>query len=179
VSPRDIATAALAGLAALVSLTLLVQLGHRANVAADTVTAVRRDGREIDVLLDRAANAGVLGAGWDRPVLNQGARSIAQTAYLALPTSTAAGDVELTLVVAGETPPAHDRPVALAVGSVPIGTFRPRAGAEETFRLRVPAAARSQSYQIIVAFDLTGGHAGPTPPPLRVLKARTRVAPPV
>jgi hypothetical protein len=174
--PRDIALAALGGLAVL---TLLAQLCHRANLAADAAQAIRRDSVGVTVLLDRAANAGVLGAGWDHPILNQGVTTNAPAADLLLPTSTAAGDLELTLVLASGAPATRDRPVAIAIDQTPVATWTPRTESEETVRLHLPAAARERSYQVTVAFDLTGGRPGPaSPPPIRVLKATTRITPP-
>jgi len=177
VSSHTSIAVALGGLAAAVSLSLLVQLSGRADDAADTVSAVRRDGRSVSVLVDRAAGTG-LGIGWDRPILNQGATSNASMAYLIMPTSTATGDLELTLVLADGAPATRDRPVNVAVGVTPVGSWTPGADGEETVRLRVPAAARPKSYELTLVLDLTGGRPGPTaPPPIRILKASTRVLP--
>lgn len=175
-SPRKLGPIAFGGLVAVMALFLLVQLGHRADTAVDTVSAIRRDGRSVTVLLDRAVGAGVLGVGWDRPILGQGATSNAQASYLVLPTSTAAGDLELTLVMAGGAPATRDRPVNIAIGPTPVGAWSPKTDGEETIRLRVPQAARTQSYEVTVVLDLTGGVASPTaPPPFRILSASTRV----
>lgn len=177
-SPRNMAPVALGGLAAVVSLSLLVQLSRRADVAADAVSAIRRDGRSVSVLADRAAGTGLIGIGWDRPILGQGATSNAQIAYVILPTSTAAGDLELTLVLAGGAPASRDRPVNVAVNLTPVGSWTPKTDGEETIRLRVPAAARPKSYELTLVFDLAGGRAGVTPPPpIRILKAATQVLP--
>lgn len=178
-SRRNFGPVALGGLAAVVSLGLLVQLSGRADDAAGAVSAVRRDGRSVSVLVDRAAGTGLVGIGWDRPILGQGATSNAPMAYLILPTSTAAGDLELTLVLAGGAPTLRDRPVDVAVNVTPVGSWTPETDGNETIRLRVPAAARPQSYEVTVVFDLTGGRPGSaSPPPIRLLKASTRVAPP-
>jgi hypothetical protein len=177
-SPRDLAPAALGGLAAVAALSLLVQLSSRADDVAGAVSAVRRDGRSVSVLVDRAAGTGLVGVGWDWPILNQGATSNAAMAYVILPTSTAAGDLELTLVLAGGAPTLRDRPVRVAIGPTPVGHWTPKSNGEETIRLRVPAAARAQSYEVTAVFDLTDGRPGPTPPPpIRLIKASTRVVP--
>jgi hypothetical protein len=176
---RAFGYAAFGGLATLASAVLLLQLSQRADTAADTVSAIRRDGRSVTALLDRGLGAGVLGVGWDRPVLGRGAMSTAQAAYLVLPTSTAAGDLDLTLVLDAGNPALRDRPVTVLIGPTPIGTWTPKTGGEETIRLVIPRAARTQSYEVTVMFDLTGGRASPVAaPPIRIVSASTRVSRP-
>jgi hypothetical protein len=170
---------AFGGLATLMSAILLTQLSHRADIAVDQVSAIRRDGRSVTIKMDRAFGAGVLGVGWDRPLLGQGATSTAQAAYLILPTTTTAGDLELTLVMGSGSPAARDRPVTVAIGPTPIGTWTPKTDGNETIRLVIPRATRTQSYEVTVMFDLTGGRASPVAaPPIRIVSASTRIARP-
>jgi hypothetical protein len=176
---RAFGPVAFGGLVALMSAILLVQLGHRADTAADTVSAIRRDGRSVTVLMDRAPGTGVLGVGWDRPTPGQDPMSTAQAAYLVLPTTTAAGDLDLILVLGSGNPAARDRPVTVSIGPTPIGTWTPKTDGDETIRLIIPRATRTQSYEVTVMFDLTGGRASPVAaPPIRIVSASTRVSRP-
>ncbi len=162
--------AILGGLAALLALFLLVQLSGRANLAYDASAPIRRDMRQVTVLFDRAALAGVLTEGWSAPVPGQGATSNGPAPSVLLPTSTAAGDVALTLVVASVDPALADRPVRARIGETTIAVWTPRGAAEKTLDLTVPAKARVQSYQLAVTFDAPG--------PIRIVSASTRIVRP-
>jgi hypothetical protein len=159
--------AVVGGAAVLLAVFLLVQLGVRANKAYDANAAIRRDPRQISILFDRAAHAGVLGEGWGTPVTGQGAKSTGPAPVLLLPTSTAAGDVDLTLVIAPEGAGSPERMVTVRVGETIVGVWTPRVGSEEALHLTVPAEARAASYQLAVTFDTSG--------PIRVIRATTRI----
>lgn len=167
---RALGSGALALLSLLAGAILLAQLSQRADRAADLVSPIRNDIRQVTVLLDRATGTGVLDAGWSTPVLGQGVTSNAAIAGLHLPTSTAAGDVELILVLAS-SPRAPDQSVTVRVGATPVGTWTPHGDREETLRFIVPSKVRSTSYQLDVGFDLPGA----PPPPIRALSASMRV----
>ncbi len=158
------------GLGALAAVALLVQLSQRADRAADLASPIRNHVGNVTVLLDRAAGTGVLDAGWAAPILGRGVSSNAAIAGLHLPTSTAAGDVELILVLASD-PRGPDQAVTLRVGATPIGTWTPRGERAEAVRFVVPRQVRSASYQLDVGFDLPGA----PPVPIRVLSASSRV----
>lgn len=172
-SPRGLGRSALGALAILLGVILLVQLGARANRAADAVSAVRRDGRSVTVLFDRAAAASILGQGWEAPAAGQGALSNAGTAYVVMPTSTAAGDVELCLGLRPAAPDAGQRLVGVWVDTTAIGAVTPRAEGDKAECLIVPSAVRSRSYELVVLLDLVVG--APAPSPIRLVSASTRI----
>lgn len=167
---RALGSGALALLALVAGAVLLAQLSQRADRAVDRVSPIRNTIQQVTVLFDRATGTGVLDAGWTTPAPGQGVWSNATIAGLHLPTSTAAGDVELILVLAS-SPRVPDQSVTVRVGATPVGTWTPHGDRVETLRFIVPGKVRSASYQLDIGFDLPGA----PPPPIRALSASTRV----
>lgn len=168
---RPIALAGLLGLA----IFLFVQLAGRADVAYEAATPIRNDIRAVTVLFDRAQGTGTAREGWGNPSLGQGVWSTTSAPTLLLPTSTARGDVELTLVVASGL---RARPVVIKAGDTPvgvrpIGTWTPKGEAEETVRVIAPQALRPLPYQLLVTFDLNQPDGQPQA--IRIVSAKARI----
>lgn len=177
-SARLLGHFALGGLAAFAALFLFARLGARANDAYEAATPIRSDVRSVTVLFDRAGETGVLREGWGLPIAGQGAWSTTPAPILLLPTSTAAGDVELTLVMASAAPGVRARPLAVWVGDHPVGVrqvgvWAPRTAGDETVRFIVPRALRAHPYQLLVTFDLAGGSSPPQA--IKVVSASSRI----
>jgi hypothetical protein len=171
-SPRWLGRVAFGGLAVLVGVSLLTQVAARANRAGDEASTIRRDGRSITVLFDRTAPAPPLGLGWAKPEPGHGALSNDRTAYVLMPTSTAAGDVELCLVLAFPGPGPRQGPVKVSIDENPIGAWTPRTNGEETACFVAPAPVRFRSYDLLIVFDLADGG------PIRIVRASSRIRPP-
>jgi len=168
---------ALVGLFAL-GVFLFVQLAGRADRAYEAATPIRNDIRAVTVLFDRAEGSGTAREGWGNQIPGQGVWSITATPTLLLPTSTARGDVELTLVLASGAPGVRARPVVIKAGDTPvglrqIGTWTPKGEENETVRLVAPQALRPLPYQLLVAFDLTQPNGQPQA--IRIASARAKI----
>ncbi len=170
-SPRPLGRVALACVAAWVTLALLAQLAVRANRADEAVSTVRRDGRSVTVLFDRTVLASPLGLGWVKLIPGQGALSHDPTAYVLMPTSTAAGDVELCLVLAFPGPGPRERPVRVSIDDHPVGAWTPRTNGEETVCFLARSKLRARSYDLLLVFDLADGG------PIRIVRATSRIRP--
>jgi hypothetical protein len=179
VSGATLGRAALVGLTAPIALLLIVQLATRADRTADEATAIRWDVRQMTVLLDRAPRQGLLLDGWASPIFGQGVWSTSPTPTLRVPTSPAAGDVELIVALAPAEP--YGRPLLLRVGRTPVASWRPTTARIERIRLVVPRALRRRSYELVLQFDLSGGIAPKgealvePAPPIRVAGVTSRI----
>lgn len=163
---------------ALLGVLLLVQLGSRANRAYDAATPIRNDMRAVTVLFDRAAGTGVAREGWSNPIPSQGVWSISTAPTILLPTSTAAGDVELILVMASGAPGLRLLPIAIKAGDTPVGVrqiaaWTPKGMADETVRIVVPRDRRALPYQLLVTFDLAQPTANVQP--IRIVSASAHI----
>ncbi len=173
-SPRALRPVALAALTVLAAF-LLTQLAIRANRAYEAVTAVRTDLRSVTVLFDRAAGTSVAHEGWGDPTLGQGVWSTKDAPILMLPTSTASGDVELTLVMGSGV---RLRPVIVKAGDTNVGirqaaAWTPKGAGDETVRIVVPRAWRDRPYQVRVTFDLAQPNGEIQP--IRIVSASTHI----
>lgn len=167
-------------LASLLALTvfLFVELARRADSAYDAKTPIRNDIRATTVLFDRAEGTGTAREGWGNQIPGQGVWSITPAPVLVLPTSTARGDVELTLVMASGAPGVRARPVIIKAGDTPvglrqIGTWTPKGDTDETVLVIAPEALRPIPYQLRITFDLAQPDGQPQA--IRVASAKARV----
>lgn len=168
---------ALAGLFAL-AVFLFGQLAGRADRAYEAATPIRNDIRAVTVLFDRAEGSGTAREGWGNQIPGQGVWSITAAPTLLLPTSTARGDVELTLVMASGAPGVRAQPVIVKAGDTPvdlrqIGTWTPKGEGDETVRLIAPQVTRTLPYQLLVTFDLTRPNGQPQA--IRIASAKARI----
>lgn len=150
VKPAQPIAWALAGLATAAILVALVQASGRADravAAAQTRSAkapVVETPRSVTLNLDVGADQNVLAQGWSGPEPGLGVWSLGHEARLDLPTPCAPGDLDLALTFqAFLAPGLPAQRVRIESGGARLADWRITTAAEQTRRIRVPAALRT------------------------------------